>query len=156
MSIPAIFYAITLAAGVSVETLRDQGWVFEAKSANNKWYEFWTLYGEFFLDVFPVGSERSNSTFPLLLLSAADLRKTDFTAVLETLPNQLALVFFGLLHVPINVPSLAISIGEDNVDTNRELVAHGVSNLASGLIGSVPNYLVSFAYSRSPPERTTY
>lgn len=115
LSIPAIFYAITLAAGVSVETLRDQGWVFEAKSANNKWYEFWTLY---------------------------DLRKTDFTAVLETLPNQLALVFFGLLHVPINVPSLAISIGEDNVDTNRELVAHGVSNLASGLIGSVPNYLV--------------
>ncbi|GAA5864566.1 hypothetical protein JCM3774_005168 [Rhodotorula dairenensis] len=115
LSIPAIFYAITLAAGVPVETLRDLGWVFEAKSANNKWYEFWTLY---------------------------DLRKTDFTAVIETLPNQLALVFFGLLHVPINVPSLAISIGEDNVDTNRELVAHGVSNLASGLIGSVPNYLV--------------
>ncbi|GAA5980112.1 hypothetical protein JCM10908_001540 [Rhodotorula pacifica] len=115
LSIPAIFYAITLAAGVSVETLRDQGWVFEAKSANNKWYEFWTLY---------------------------DLRKTDVTALIETLPNQLALVFFGLLHVPINVPSLAISIGEDNVDTNRELVAHGVSNLASGMIGSVPNYLV--------------
>ncbi|BGP52976.1 hypothetical protein JCM8202v2_000533 [Rhodotorula sphaerocarpa] len=115
LSIPAIFYAVALAAGVSVEMLRETGWVFEAKSANNKWYEFWTLY---------------------------DLRKTDVTALIETLPNQLALVFFGLLHVPINVPSLAISIGEDNVDTNRELVAHGVSNLASGVIGSVPNYLV--------------
>lgn len=44
--------------------------------------------------------------------------------------------------MPINVPSLAISIGEDNVDTNRELVAHGISNVASGLLGSVPNYVV--------------
>lgn len=60
---------------------------------------------------------------------------------METIPTQLALVFFALLHVPINVPSLAISIGEDNVDTDQELLAHGISNIASGLVGSVPNYL---------------
>ena len=34
-----------------------------------------------------------------------------------------------------------MSLGEDNVKLDRELVAHGFSNLASGLVGSVPNYL---------------
>ena len=84
----------------------------------------------------------SHSPAAGLTCTSSDLRKTDWGALVETIPTQLALVFFGLLHVPINVPSLAISIGEDNVDTNRELVAHGISNVASGLLGSVPNYLV--------------
>ncbi|CAG8754430.1 1718_t:CDS:2, partial [Racocetra persica] len=38
--------------------------------------------------------------------------------------------------------ALGVSLNEDNVDTNRELVAHGISNIASGLCGSVQNYLV--------------
>jgi MFS superfamily sulfate permease-like transporter len=42
---------------------------------------------------------------PLKLLPrVADFRKTDFSALIDTIPTQLALVFFGLLHVPINVP----------------------------------------------------
>jgi hypothetical protein len=41
------------------------------------------------------------------------------------------------LHVPINIPALGVSLNEDNVDTNRELVAHGLSNMLSGLVGSV-------------------
>lgn len=69
------------------------------------------------------------------------MKATDFSALLETIPTQLALVFFGLLHVPINVPALGISVGEDNVKTDRELVAHGISNVAAGLLGTVPNYL---------------
>lgn len=39
------------------------------------------------------------------------------------------------------MPALGISLGEDNVDTDSELVAHGWTNLFSGLLGSVPNYL---------------
>lgn len=54
---------------------------------------------------------------------------------------QLALTFFSILHVPLNVPALAVSVNEDNLDTDRELFAHGVSNIAAGLAGSVPNYL---------------
>ncbi|GAA5994775.1 Vsb1p [Rhodotorula paludigena] len=115
LAIPPVFYAITTIAGIPVERLRELGYVFEVKGVDNEWYEYLTHF---------------------------NLRKTDWGALVETIPNQLALVFFGLLHVPINVPSLAISIGEDNVDTNRELVAHGISNVASGLLGSVPNYLV--------------
>ncbi|BGP28971.1 hypothetical protein JCM10296v2_000707 [Rhodotorula toruloides] len=115
LAIPLVFYIVTAAARIPVEELREKGWVFELEGVDNKWYEFWTLF---------------------------DLRKTDFGAILETIPNQLALVFFGLLHVPLNVPLLAIFVGEDNVDTDRELVAHGVSNFASGVVGAVPNYLV--------------
>ena len=53
-----------------------------------------------------------------------------------------ALTFFGILHVPINVPSLAFQIGEDNCNLDRELIAHGISNALSGFAGSIQNYLV--------------
>ena len=48
-----------------------------------------------------------------------------------------ALTFFGILHVPINVPALSISTGEDNLDVDRELIAHGISNVLSGFAGSI-------------------
>ena len=48
-----------------------------------------------------------------------------------------ALSFFGIIHVPINVPALALSAKEDDVDINRELVAHGLSNSLSGFVGSI-------------------
>lgn len=50
---------------------------------------------------------------------------------------MLALTFFGIIHVPINVPALGFSVGEDNVDVDRELKAHGLSNALSGFSGSV-------------------
>lgn len=53
-----------------------------------------------------------------------------------------ALTFFGLLHAPINIPSLAFRTGEDNLDLDRELIAHGISNALSGAVGSIQNYLV--------------
>lgn len=55
---------------------------------------------------------------------------------------MLALTFFSLLHVPINVPALAQSLGEDNADLNHELKLHGYSNFLSGCAGSIQNYLV--------------
>ena len=57
------------------------------------------------------------------------------------MPTQLALVFFGILHVPLNVPALGVSLREDNVKLDRELIAHGFSNGIAGLTGTVPNYL---------------
>ncbi len=49
------------------------------------------------------------------------------------------------MHVPINIPSLSVSTRRD-VDMNRELVAHGYSNVLSGLTGGLQNYL---CYSNS-------
>ncbi len=53
-----------------------------------------------------------------------------------------ALTFFGILHVPINVPALALISGEDHADLNHELKLHGFSNFFSGVAGSIQNYLV--------------
>lgn len=56
---------------------------------------------------------------------------------METIPAMLSLTFFGVLHVPINVPALAMATGEDDVDIDRELKAHGLSNALSGFCGSI-------------------
>lgn len=50
---------------------------------------------------------------------------------------MLSLTFFGILHVPINIPALGLTTGEDNVDVDRELRAHGISNALSGFCGSI-------------------
>lgn len=71
-----------------------------------------------------------------------DFKIVHWRAVAETIPAMLALTFFGVLHVPINVPALAFSLEEDNVSLDRELIAHGVSNALSGALGSIQNYLV--------------
>lgn len=71
------------------------------------------------------------------------------------MPTQLALVFFGILHVPLNVPALGVSLAEDNVNLDRELTAHGYTNLAAGAFGVVPNYLCyvnTVLCKRQPPE----
>ena len=61
----------------------------------------------------------------------------NWTAFADTIPAMFALTFFGVLHVPINVPALGISTGEDNLNVDRELMAHGVTNALSGLSGSI-------------------
>lgn len=75
-------------------------------------------------------------------LSCAAHAFTDFSAVnwsalADTIPAMFALTFFGVLHVPINVPALGISTGEDNLNVDRELIAHGVTNALSGCAGSI-------------------
>lgn len=57
------------------------------------------------------------------------------------MPTQFALLFFNILHPPLNVPALSVTLDQD-VDTNHELVSHGYSNFLAGLVGSPPNYLV--------------
>jgi len=75
-----------------------------------------------------------------------DFGAVRWDVVLETIPTIIALTVFSLMHVPINVPSLAASTGHDDVDMNDELTVHGYSNLLAGLFGTVQNYLV---YSNS-------
>ncbi|BEJ14864.1 hypothetical protein CspHIS471_0406310 [Cutaneotrichosporon sp. HIS471] len=112
--LPAIFYVIVAIGGWEWQYLRDQKWVFDVGQNVQPWYSFYAGF-----------------KFNLV----------NWRVVWAAMPTQLALVFFGILHVPLNVPALGVSLAEDNVSLNRELVAHGVSNLASGMAGSVPNYL---------------
>jgi sulfate permease, SulP family len=115
ISVALIFYFFKFALGFPIEWLRGHGWVFDAPPAGNPWYHFYTLY---------------------------DLRAVNWEALAETIPAMFALTFFGILHVPINVPALSISTGEDNLNLDRELLAHGVTNVLSGCFGSIQNYLV--------------
>ncbi|KAF9221142.1 hypothetical protein BS17DRAFT_712424 [Gyrodon lividus] len=115
--IPIIFYIVVGAAQLDLDALRRDGWLFEAAQNTggvDKWYAFYTYY---------------------------DWRAVRWTPIWTTLPTQLALLFFNILHPPLNVPALAVSLDED-IDTNKELVGHGYSNLAAGFLGTVPNYLV--------------
>lgn len=66
-----------------------------------------------------------------------DFGAVNWEALGATIPAMLALTFFGVLHVPINIPALGLMTGEDHVDVDRELKAHGMSNALSGLCGSI-------------------
>ncbi|KAL5514025.1 hypothetical protein ACEPAG_2786 [Sanghuangporus baumii] len=114
MMIPAIFYIIVAAARLDLPTLRRTGWIFDTAGSPEAWYKFYSYYS---------------------------WKNTSFRALWVTMPTQFALLFFNILHPPLNVPALAVSLDED-VDTNKELVAHGYSNLLAGVLGTVPNYLV--------------
>ena len=116
IGITVIFYIVVAAVpNLSLVTLRAKGWVFEAPAAGVPFYNFYSYY-----------------KFNLV----------DWNAIWLTVPTQLALTFFGILHVPINVPNLALVVQEDNVGVNRELIMHGISNTLSGCLGSIQNYLV--------------
>ncbi|KAI5999213.1 sulfate transporter family-domain-containing protein [Pisolithus albus] len=114
--IPVVFYVIVIAAGLDLESLRGDGWLFDSAGTTEAggWYEFYTYF---------------------------DLGLIKWMPLWNTLPTQFALLFFNILHPPLNVPALSVSLNQD-IDTNKELVGHGFSNLISGLLGTVPNYLV--------------
>lgn len=116
IGITIVFYIVTIAVpSLDMATLRSAGWVFEAPAADKTFYNFYSYY-----------------QFSIV----------DWKAVALTIPSQFALTFFGILHVPINIPNLAMKMQEDNVSINRELIMHGVSNTLSGCVGSIQNYLV--------------
>ncbi|EEQ28642.1 sulfate transporter family protein [Microsporum canis CBS 113480] len=118
LAIGAGFYIVKFILNTSMGSLRERGWVFYAPASSQPWYHFYTLY---------------------------DFSAVHWPALAETVPAMFALTFFGILHVPINVPALGISTGEDHLNVDRELVSHGISNVFSGFAGSVQiaqNYLV--------------
>ncbi|KAF5347183.1 hypothetical protein D9758_011062 [Tetrapyrgos nigripes] len=129
--IPVLFYIIVFAGRMDLEELRREGWLFDVggggegggsgepgdgggASGEAHWYHFYEYL---------------------------DLNLIHFKPLWMTLPTQFALLFFNVLHPPLNVPALSVSLNED-VDTDKELVAHGYSNLLAGVMGTVPNYLV--------------
>ncbi|VEU20204.1 DEKNAAC100926 [Brettanomyces naardenensis] len=106
---------IALVPQWNLQSAREYGWIFPLQQSQEPWWSFYKLYS---------------------------FSKVDWWLVISQIPTIFALTFFGVLHVPINVPALALSTGTDAVDVDRELLAHGVSNVLSGLAGSIQNYLV--------------
>lgn len=108
-------FIVALIPSLSLPQLRNSGWIFPVAAADSKWYDHYKYF---------------------------DLNKVHWGLVIKQVPTMLALTFFGILHVPINVPALAMSLQMDKYDVDRELIAHGWSNLISGMLGSIENYLV--------------
>lgn len=100
---------------ISLDDARNAGWLFEAQRTDEPWYFFYSLYR---------------------------LDRVHWNEIIRSIPAMLALTFFGIIHVPINIPALASATKNDTIDVNRELVAHGISNTLSGVFGSIQNYLV--------------
>lgn len=139
--VPFVFYGIMSGIlGMGLDELREQGWLFDldkndhgtppssldsvAEDTSVHWYTFYTWI---------------------------DFSLVHWRVIPKTFGTMAALVFFGILHVPINVPALAVSTNR-NVSVNKELLSHGFSNLLAGLVGSTQNYLVysnSLLYIRS-------
>ena len=135
LTIPAIFYFFVFSLDeLDPTNLRKTGWIFEGPEAGEPWWYFYTLYS------------KSSPIFSGTALKFSEFDLVSWEAIVETIPAMFALTFFGVLHVPINVPALAVNVGEDNLNLDRELIAHGVSNAVSGFVGSIQNYLV---YSNS-------
>ncbi|KAF2089134.1 hypothetical protein K490DRAFT_38608 [Saccharata proteae CBS 121410] len=132
--ITATFHIVVAAVhGLNLNWARHAGWVFEKPESGVPFYHFYSLYGKSSTFFGYFGSAR---------LTTTDFSIVDWSAIFRTIPTMFALSFFGIIHVPINVPALALSAKEDDVDINRELVAHGMSNALSGFVGSIQNYLV--------------
>jgi SulP family sulfate permease len=56
IAVAVVFYIVKFSARVSMDTLRDKGWVFDAPSSSNPWYHFYTLYGGY-LQPIPIEPE---------------------------------------------------------------------------------------------------
>jgi SulP family sulfate permease len=74
--IPCIFYIVIAIGGWDLEYLRHAGWIFDVGAEAKPWYQFYTHF---------------------------NFAKTNWGAFWAAMPTQLALVFFGILHVPLNV-----------------------------------------------------
>ncbi|SGZ47662.1 CIC11C00000001904 [Sungouiella intermedia] len=111
----AFHIIVAAVTGWDLQKARDYGWVFPAVEDKEPWYSHYKLF-----------------RFNLV----------DWLSIAKQFPSMMALTFFGILHVPINVPALAVTVGMDQCDVDRELVAHGYSNMISGFVGSIQNYLV--------------
>ncbi|KAG6014997.1 hypothetical protein E4U54_004463 [Claviceps lovelessii] len=116
LAIPLVFYTFVLSIdALETDDLRRKGWIFAGPPPEEPWWYFYTLY---------------------------QFKLVHWDAIIEVVPAMMALTFFGILHVPINVPALALNTGEDNADLDKELRLHGYSNILSGCVGSIQNYLV--------------
>lgn len=115
MMIPVVFFSIVWVFELDAAELQNSGWLFPSQDTSKPFYNFYLHF---------------------------DFGNTSWSTLPKLIPTMMALTFFGVLHVPINVPAVALTIKKDVFDVNHELMGHGWSNLLSGMCGSLQNYLM--------------
>lgn len=61
----------------------------------------------------------------------------------EAIQDIVLLVVIGVLNLPIYIPSMALALDVPAYNMNHELLGHRSSNILAGVLGTVPNLVVS-------------
>lgn len=130
ISIAVLFWIIVTIQGSAndrgMEALAAKGWLFtvQKSSGNSSGLEpawnYWQLF---------------------------DFHLIEWSAMGAAVQNILLLLIIGVLNLPIFIPAMGVMLDEPSYNMNWELIGHGLSNLFSGAVGSLPN-LVVLANSR--------
>jgi SulP family sulfate permease len=107
-----LFYLIAWQQNISIEQLRDQGWLLAAFPAGGAWR-------------FPLSSEF--------------LAHADWSVVLGQAVSLAPIVIISVVAMLLNLNALELILRRD-IDINRELLVVGVGNVVSGLAGGLPGF----------------
>ncbi|CAJ0913313.1 558_t:CDS:2, partial [Entrophospora sp. SA101] len=70
--------------------------------------------------------------YPNSTLISVNFELIDWEAIGETIPTMITLAYFTILSVNINISKLEASLDDHQINTDRELIVQGVSNLIAG------------------------
>ena len=115
-----LFHTVLVIFGVSFDGARENGWLLPNNTASD-------------------ANGAINSI--LNLTSRLDPRRVDFGGLRSLSSTIISMALFGLLHIPINIPSYARSTN-NSFSMHHELLAHCYSNFTSCFFGYVPVYFV--------------
>ena len=142
--IPPLFFLGLWSSGISFKEAQEDGYFFPSVAENSdndeQSHNLWTFIVDSFAD-------------PHLfdIWRVLDIRHFSLSVLIKSIPTMVGMTLFSLIHVPIYVPAFSMTTGQD-VDINDELIAHGWSNIITGLFGGLQNYMAysnSVAYARA-------
>lgn len=146
--IPPMFFVGLYFFGISFDEAQEEGFFFPsvggATSGENEQSGNSNSLWSFVLDSF---------TDPHLfdIWRVLDIRHVSMEVLIKSFPTIVGMTLFSLVHVPIYVPAFSMTTGQD-VDINGELIAHGWSNIITGCVGGLQNYMAysnAVAYARA-------
>ncbi|KAI5305011.1 hypothetical protein KEM56_005505 [Ascosphaera pollenicola] len=72
-----------------------------------------------------------------------DFSMVEWSAMKAGIGNIVLLVLITVLNLPIYIPAMGLLLKQPGfINMNWELLGHGISNILSGLVGSLPNLIV--------------
>jgi sulfate permease, SulP family len=119
-----MFHLALILLRVPMESARDHGWLLPKDTITDTTDAFTSI---------------------LNLFTRLNPKNINVKGLYSLLTTLLSMSLFGLLHLPINIPSFARSTN-NSFCMHQELLAHCYANVASSLLGFLPGY---FVYSNS-------
>ncbi|GAB4822722.1 hypothetical protein N2152v2_009768 [Parachlorella kessleri] len=126
LMIPAVFYVVLWAAGVSLEEAREAGWVSKPQDGDGEW-KFWRLWSLYNIKQFPPAN-------------------IYWGAMPSQVGKLVALFFVVAFGSSMDVAAIQAEAPRD-LDYNQELTTVGLSNLLTGLLGV--GYTGSYIFSQT-------